>query len=302
MSKKSSPIWIPITVIAIVVGAILLITPTKKAGVFAKSFSLSPQIGAIASVGAKLTDSEGQTRTFGSYLTSGRPVLLLPIFYGCNGVCETETESLIKVLALETWFTTKKEVNSVVPGRDFDLVVVSVHPKEGWELARANKAEMLTRLSEGWKKMPPEDQQKISKTVSEGIHFTVGKEEEVRKLTDSIGFYYSFDERANWVNHPAAAAYIASSGKIVAYNTGSNFPTKIVRNNVIEAASGKTQPLGDVFLLGCFKMSAASPRTAAIVQILNMSALFTVAVLSFCIWRWNKSYPSNTLSSGGPQG
>ncbi|HLO99690.1 MAG TPA: hypothetical protein VK171_13925 [Fimbriimonas sp.] len=301
MSKKSSPIWIPITVIAMVVGAILLIQPTKKPGVFSKSFSLSPQIGTVAAVGAKLTDSEGQTRTFGSYLTSGRPVLLLPIFYGCTGVCETESISLTKVLTLETALSTRKEVNSVMPGRDFDLVVVSIHPKEGWELARANKAEMIANLSEGWKKMDPAEQAKVSETVNSGIHFTVGKAEEVRKLTDSIGFYYTFDEKANWVNHPAAAAYIASSGKIVAYNTGSNFPTKIVRNNVIEAASGKTQPLGDVFLLGCFKMSAASPRTAAIVNILNLSALFTVAVLSLCIWRWNKSFPSNTLSSGGPQ-
>lgn len=302
MSQKSSAIWIPITVLAMVVGAVLLIQPTKKAGIFSKSFKLDPQIGATAAVGAKLIDAEGETRTFGSYLTSGRPVLLLPIFYGCNGVCENETESLTKVLALETSLSTRKKIDSVVPGRDFDLVVVSIHPKEGYDLARANKAEMLTNLSEGMKKMPAELQAEMSKTLAQGVHFTVGKPEEVKKLTDSIGFTFTFDEKANWVNHPAAAAYIASSGKIIAYNTGANFPTKVVRNNVKEAGSGKPQPLGDVFLLGCFKMSAASPRTAAIVKMLNLGALLTVAIISFCIWRWNKSFPSNTLSSGGPQG
>lgn len=304
MKKKTSPLWIPISVLALVAGAILMIRPVKTNGVFAKNFDFKPQLGAQMPVDAKLVDSEGQSRMFGEYFRAGRPVLLLPIFYNCNGVCYAETESLEKMLVVETSLMKKTSIDSVIPGRDFDLVVVSVHPKETPELAKSKRAELMQIFHDAWRSMKnltPADQQKLGDYLEKGVHFTVGDPAEVQKLTDTMGFYYTYDEKKNWVNHPAAAAFLATSGKIVAYNTGSNFQTKSVRNDVKEATKGVVQPIGDVFLLGCFKMDASSPRTRSIVQILNLSAVATALAISLLIWRFNKTHPSNTLSSGSPK-
>ena len=302
MSKKqSSPIWIPLSVAAIVVGALLLIRPIKTNGIFAKQFDFRPSLGAQLPPDALLKESDGKTHMFGEYFRTGRPVLLLPIFYRCNGVCYTETESLTKMLLVETALGTKRAPDSVVPGRDFDLVVVSIHPKETVELAASKKAELLGRFREAWEKLPAAKQEELNVDFEKGVHFTVADPEQVRKITDPMGFIYSYDEKKDWVNHPAVAAFVATSGKIVAYNTGSDFQTKTVRNNIHEAVKGKVQPIGDVFLLGCFKMDASSPRTRTIVQILNLSAVATFLCISFFIWRFNKQYPSNTLSSGGPK-
>jgi len=301
MSKKTtSPIWIPISVIAVVIGIIVMIRPIKSNGIFAKNFDFKPQLGAQMPVESTLTETDGKTHMFGEYFRSGRPVLFLPIFYKCNGVCFTETESLMKTLMVETALSTKRSVDSVIPGRDFDLVVVSLHPKETIDLARAKKAELMSQFRAAWTKQTPEMQEQLNTYLDQGVHYTIGTPDQVLKLTDTMGFYYSYDEKKDWVNHPAAAAYIATSGKIVAYNTGSNFQTKTLRNNVREALKGSVQPLGDVFLLGCFKMDASSPRTRSIVQILNISAIFTVLCVSFLIWRFNKNFPSNTLSSASP--
>lgn len=301
MTKKSNPIWIPIFVLSIVVASMLLIRPIKTTGIFGKAFDLKPQLGAQMPVDAKLTETDGQTRQFGEYFRTGHPVLFLPIFYNCNGVCATETESLMKMLIVETALSTKRSVDSVIPGRDFDLVVMSVHPKETVDLARAKKAELMSSFRDAWTKQTPEMQEELNKYVEKGIHYTVATPDQAQKLTDAMGFYYQYDEKKNWVNHPAAAAFLATSGKVVAYNTGSNFQTKTVRNNVREATKGTVQPLGDVFLLGCFKMEASSPRTRSIVQVLNISAILSVLCVTFLLWRWNKNFPSNTLSSGGPK-
>ena len=298
MNRKSSPIWIPLSILAIVIGCLVLIRPIKNNGVFSKSFDFKPQLGAQMPVGAKLTESDGTTHLFGEYFHAARPVIFLPIFYKCNGVCYAETESLMKMLMVETALSTKRSVDSVVPGRDFDLVVMSIHPKETADLAAAKRVELMTEFQEAWKKQTPEMQDQLNKYLDRGIHYTVATPEEARKLTDVMGFYYQYDEQKDWVNHPAVAAFIATSGKIVAYNTGSNFQTKTVRNNIHEAAKGTVQPLGDVFLLGCFKMEASSPRTRSIVQILNLSAIATLLCVSVLIWRWNKYFPSNTLSQG----
>ena len=299
MRKKSSPIWIPISIFAIVIASYVLIRPIQSNGVLSKSFDFKPQLGAQMPVDAVLTESDGKTHLFGEYFRTGRPVLFLPIFYKCNGVCYAETESLMKMLMVETALSVnKKSVDSVVPGRDFDLVVMSIHPKETAELAAAKKVELMDEFHKAWSKHTPEMQQELGKDLDRGVHFTVATPKEAQKLTDVMGFYYQYDEQKDWVNHPAAAAFIATSGKIVAYNTGSNFQTKTVRNNVHEAFKGAVQPLGDVFLLGCFKMEASSPRTRSIVQILNLSGVATLFGICFAIWRWNKHFPSNTLSTG----
>jgi protein SCO1/2 len=301
MKSKSSPIWIPLSILAIVVGALVLIRPIKNNGVFSKAFDLKPQLGAQMPVDAKLTESDGKVHQFGEYFRTGRPVLFLPIFYKCNGVCYAETESLMKMLMVETALSTKRTVDSVIPGRDFDLVVMSIHPKETADLAAAKRVELMTEFRNAWTKQTPEMQEKLNGYLEQGVHYTVTTPEEARRLTEAMGFYYQYDEKKDWVNHPAAAAFIATSGRIVAYNTGANFQSVMVRNNVHQSIKGAVQPLGDVVLLGCFKMEASSPRTRMIVQILNLSAVFTFFCISFFIWRWNKQFPSNTLTSGGPK-
>lgn len=285
--------------IAIVVAFVAITRPRGK-GIFADKFDLKPQIGAQMPLKTPLTDDNGETKTLGQYLQVGRPVMLLPIFYKCNGVCFTELDSLTKMLIKEVAVSTKKTVESVVPGRDFDLVVVSIHPKETVELARAKKAEIMGIMNEGWKKLKPEERDEAYKVVEKGLHFTVGSEADVRELTATMGFQYTYDEKRDWVNHPAAAAYLAGSGKIIGYNTGSQFATMTVRNGVRDAANGVVEPLGDVFFLGCFKMEASSPRTRNIITILNWSAVLTVLGLGVGMYRMFKKYPSNTLSSGGP--
>ena len=285
--------------IAIVVFFVAVTRP-KGRGVFANQFDLKPQIGAQLPIKTPLTDENGKTKTLGEYLQVGRPVMLLPIFYKCNGVCYAELDSLTKMLVKEVAVSTKKSKDSVIPGRDFDLLVVSIHPKETVELANAKKAEILGIMMQGWKKLTPEEQNQAYETVSKGIHFTIGKESDVRELTGSMGFQYTYDEKRDWVNRPAAAAYVTGGGKVIGYNTGSNFATLTVRSGVRDAATGVVEPLGDVFLLGCFKMEASSPRTRTIIQILNTSAVLTVLVLGVAMYRMFKKYPSNTLPSGGP--
>lgn len=276
------------------------ITRPRGRGIFTEKFDLKPNIGAQMPLKTELTDENGKTQTLGQYLQVGRPVMLLPIFYKCNGVCFTELDSLTKMLIKEVAVSTKKSVDCVVPGRDFDLVVVSIHPKETVELARAKKTEVLGIMAEGWKKLTPAEQDAAYQTADKGIHFTIGKEADVRELTATMGFQYTYDEKRDWVNHPAAAAYLAGSGKVIGYNTGGQFATVTVRAGVRDAAKGIVEPLGDVFLLGCFKMEASSPRTRTIIQILNTTAVLTVLVLGVSIFRMMKKYPSNTLSPGGP--
>lgn len=301
MKEKGSPIWVVYAAIAIVVGAILLTRPAKTPGVMANQFDFKPKIGEELPVGTPLVDENGKNVVFADYLKNGRPVVLLPIFYKCNGVCYTELESLTKMLVKESTVSTKKTADSVVPGRDFDLVVVSVHPKETPDLANAKKAQMMEVFRLGWEKLTEEERNELEKTLQGGMHFTVGKPEDVKKLTDAMGFYFTYNEKKDWVNHPAAAAFVSTGGKIMGYNTGPTFATKTMRVGVQDAAAGKVSPKGDVFLLGCFKMEAASKSTRTIVGILNGAAVVTVIVLAFCIFRWNKMFPSNTLSSGGPE-
>jgi protein SCO1 len=297
--EKTGPVWIALVAIAIVIGSVLLIKPIKTAGIFANKFALKPQIGRFMPLDVKLTDSDGQDKQFGEYLRSNRPVMVLPIFYNCNGVCASELDSVTKMLTKEVAVSTKKTSDAVVPGRDFDIVIVSVHPKETVQLASAKKAEIMNVFQDGLKYFPPSQEEELIATLKKGIHFTVGKPDEVLRLTEAMGFYYTYNEKNDWVDHPAAAAYVSTSGLIIGYNTGSNFATKMVRASVTDAKSGKQEPLGDPILLGCFRMQQTSPTTRAIVQIINIGCVLTVFTIGIFIWRWNRSHPSNSILKGG---
>jgi protein SCO1 len=300
MERKEAPIWIVFIALALVIGAVLLIRPAQTPGVMSSSFDFKPKNGEMLPVETQLVDEKGNQKTLGEYLRNGRPVLLLPIFYSCSGVCYTELESLVKMLVKESTVSTKKTADSVVPGRDFELVVISVHPKETFELGAAKKAEMMGVFRLGFEKLEPAQQEALEASLDKGIHFTVGKPQDIRKLTDAMGFYYTYDEKKNWVNHPAAAAYVSASGRIMGYNTGPSFASKTIRSAIASAASGKVEPTGDVFLLGCFKMASASKSTKIIVTMVNITCVLMVMGLSLAIYRWNKRFPSDTLSSGGP--
>src|SRR5690242_8727562 len=80
------------------------------------------------------TDDTGKQVQLGSYF-GRKPAILALVYYQCPMLCSEELNGLTSALLMV----------DEVPGRDFNIVVVSIDPSEGTDLAAAKKRSYLKR-------------------------------------------------------------------------------------------------------------------------------------------------------------
>ena len=111
-----------------------------------KDVKVDQKPGAQVPLTAAFKDESGKSVTFGSLL-KGRPIVFLPIFYRCTGVCNIELQSVLNALIQDP---------SLLPGRDLDVVALSIDPEggprprqgqEGVHARRIQEAEDRRRLA-----------------------------------------------------------------------------------------------------------------------------------------------------------
>ena len=91
---------------------------------------LPPQIAeALANaqlpLNAKFVDDTGAPVTLGKYFDGKHPVILSTVYYNCPMLCSEELDGLTGAL----------EMVHLVPGKDFQIVVVSIDPSETTQTA-----------------------------------------------------------------------------------------------------------------------------------------------------------------------
>ena len=115
-------------------------------------------------------DETGRDVKLGDYFGK-RPVLLALVYYECPMLCTQVLNGVTGAL---------KVLNFDV-GKEFDVVAVSINPREGPGLAAAKKQAYLERYGR------PE--------TADGWHFLTGREENIRALANAVGFRYAVRRR-----------------------------------------------------------------------------------------------------------
>ena len=130
--------------------------------------TMADRLGDQAAMDAHFVDEQGRSIAFGELFHSGRPVILNPGYFGCPGICN----------AVLNYFIADLQDSGMLPGKDFDLVTLSIDPDEGPEMARQKQANYLQEFGH------PE--------VAEHWRYLTGEEEQIRKLTESVGWRYRY--------------------------------------------------------------------------------------------------------------
>jgi protein SCO1/2 len=199
-----------------------------------------------------------------------KPVILNLIFYKCPGVCMAELEGMAKLLVSDD-FPQK-------PGKDFEMVTVSINPRETPDLAASKKQEYMELMRD--------------KATPAGWHFLVGKDENIKALAQAVGFRYVYDAATDQFAHPAGIMVLTPEGKLSHYFYGINYQPRDVRYSLIEASKGKIGSLADKVVLNC--MYQYDPKTGryglAIVRALQFTGILTLVVLVTSIVVMSKVY------------
>ncbi len=217
-----------------------------------------------------------------------RPIVVMPMFYQCQGICLLEQDSLLKTLI---------KMNPAV-GEDFDVVMFSIHPKETPELANAKKRQVLDLYELGRKNRGLTYQPK-----EEGWHYLTAPAETIEKVTEALGFRYTYNETTGIINHPAGIMILTPDGRVSSYIYGQAYPTRVLEDDVKIASEGKVGREAEVVLLGCVRIDPVTGhRTLVIENVLRVLCVATVISVVASILVMNRKYKSSLPGQGGMPG
>ena len=201
-------------------------------------------------------DETGQAVRLGDYFGK-RPVVLSLVYYQCKIVCPEEIDGLVSAL----------EMVKFVPGKDFDVVFVSIDPSETPEIAAKEKALYVKRYGH------PE--------TANGWHFLTGQQQPIDSLASEVGFGYvrvpGPDGVMNQFAHASAIEILTAAGKLSQYYLGVEYPPNDLRLGLVEASAGKIGSPVDAILTYCYRYDPKLNRHSLVIaRVVQLGGLITV--------------------------
>jgi protein SCO1/2 len=235
-------------------------TPLPKVGLPAsqlpdplQGIGIEQRLGETLPMDLELLDSSGNKILLSDRFT-GRPVLLVPVYYDCPMLCGVVLEAVTKSL----------KTLSLDIGQDFDVIVFSFDPTEGPELA-AKTRERIVRYFDS----------------EAGWSFLVGDESTIPRLTEAIGYTAKRDAASGEMAHAAGIFVLTPEGKIARVFFGLDFPPRDLRLALVEAGDGTIGGFVDQVLLFCFRYDPATGRySTAILRIVRAAGILTVLAIA----------------------
>jgi protein SCO1/2 len=202
----------------------LLAGPRPAAAHGEASLAFDPHPGARLPLDPMLTDARGRSLRLAGVF-SGKPVLLVLDYLHCKDLCG---------LILKNLFASLDRL-PLEPGRDFQLVVVSIDPRDTPAAAAAAKQGYLAAY-----RRPH---------AAAGVHFLTGPAAAVRRIATAIGFPYRYDADSDEYVHPAGFVIAAPDGRIARYFLGVAVAPAQLEGGIAAAAAGNARgPLARILL------------------------------------------------------
>jgi protein SCO1 len=222
-------------------------------------------------------DDQGRTVRLGGYF-GDRPVVLALVYYECPMLCTQVLNGLVKAL----------RVVSREAGRDFDVVAVSFDPDEGPDLARARKVSYVEQYGRAG--------------TAPGWHFLTGERDSIARLTNAIGFRYTYDPKRDEFAHGAAITILTPDGVISRYFYGIEYAPRDVQLGIVEASANRVGSITDQFLLLCYHYDVSTGRYSfTVLTIVRIAGILTVAAFGVFLWRERKRARLKPALGVGPQ-
>lgn len=236
------------------------VIPSSEMPGVLKSVGYDQRIGEKVPLDVPWRDEHGRAVKLGDYLNGHKPAVLVMAYYHCPMLCDLVLQGVetgLKPLSLD-------------PGRDFDVIVAGIDPKETPALAAAKKKEILARYARPG--------------TENGWHFLTGPQDSITRLTQSVGFRYVYDPERNQFAHAAGMVILTSEGRVSRYLLGVEFPARDIRLGLVESGHGKLGTVADQVLLYCFHYDPLVGRYSAVtLNIMRLSAAVTVVALALFV-------------------
>jgi protein SCO1/2 len=247
------------------------VTPGQLVGV-----GIEQHLGQSLPLDATFVDDEGKQVRIGDYFGPGKkPAVLAMAYFECPMLCTLVLNGMIKAL----------RPLSFSAGKEFDVIVVSIDPKETPELARQKKASYVANYGrEG---------------TAAGFHFLTGEEKQIRAVADAVGFHYKYQPESGQFAHAASIYVLTDLGQLSRYFFGVEFSSRDLNLAFVEAADNKIGGLAEQLMLYCYRYDPSTGKySASVLALVRLGGIATLLSLAGFIGlsRWRETHPSTSRS------
>mgnify|MGYP000891449869 CR=1 FL=1 len=155
-----------------------------------QGIAIDGTLGAKVPLDVPFVDHTGKQVFLRDYFVSGRPVVLVLAYYSCPTLCSLVLNGLLDGMRAQQF----------VPGKDYQVVTLSIDPREKPNLAAAKRQAYLQALGR-----PLADE-------SRDWPFLSGTEQDIAKVASAVGFHYRWDEEGKQWAHAAGIFVLTPSG------------------------------------------------------------------------------------------
>jgi len=239
--------------------------PLKPAPTILQRIGITQNLGAQVPLDLAFKDEAGRDVHLGDYFKD-RPVILTLVYYRCPSLCTMVLNDMVRSI----------RTMDLTAGKDFQIVTVSFDPNETPDLAAAKKKQYMASYHHPG--------------AENGWHFLTGKQPEISRLTESVGFHYAWDEGSKTYAHASGIMILTPSGKISRYFYGIDYAPSDLKLSLIAASSRKIGSPTEKILLYCFCYDPKTGRYGLMVwRMVQVGCAITILALGgfigLSLWR-----------------
>lgn len=229
-----------------------------------RQIGIDEKLGDYIPLDLVFTNENGEQVTLEQYFAEGRPVLLNLIYFRCPSICSLILNGVADGLRDLRW----------TPGNQFTVLTVSIDHNEDFELASQNREAYLRMLNRPG--------------AENGWHFLTGTEDQIKALSDAVGFNFKWSEEAQEFLHGSAIMFLSPNGRVTRYLYGVQFSELNIRNALFDAADGRVGSTIERIMLYCFtfdeKTGAYTPYALGIMKVGGIAILFILGITIGLFW------------------
>ncbi len=231
-----------------------------------QGIQIDGRLGADVPLDVPFVDQNGAQVKLRDYVKAGHPTILTLNYYSCATLCS---------FILNAFLSGIRGVDFTI-GKEFQVVTLSIDPKEGPALAAAKRKTYLTGLG---------------KPVADGgWAFLTGREADIKKVADAVGFHYRYDAPTQQFAHAAGIFVLTPEGKLSRILYGIDFPARDLRLALVEASKGGISSPIDRILLLCYHYDPDARRYGITpMAIMRIGGVLTMVILgAFLLVMWRR--------------
>jgi protein SCO1/2 len=223
---------------------------------------IDERLGQFVPLDLTFNDEDGNPVTFKQLVHA--PIILTPVYLHCPNVCSLLLQNLADVL----------NRLPAEPDKEYKVISISFDETERPDLALQKKKTYLKMIQKPF----PEN----------AWRFLTGDKENIRKLTDAIGFH--FRRVGEDFEHPVALIILAPDGKIVRYMYGADPLPFDLKMALVEASQGKIGPAISKVVRFCFSYDPKANKLVfnTLKVTGTVTLLFALSFIVFLLFKGKK--------------